>query len=82
MNAIGTNSLWKTKTTGDVNPSTEEVRRQEEKRFPRRQGKEKGWGADAGLEEEEKKGEETDKWGAVREENKEEKKLKWNLKRR
>lgn len=43
MNAIGTNSLWKTKTTGDVNPSTEEVE-QEEKRFPRRQGKEKGWG--------------------------------------
>lgn len=55
MNAIGTNSLWKTKTTGDVNPSTEEVE-QEEKRFPRRQGEDKGWGADAGLEEE-KKGE-------------------------
>ena len=43
MNAIGTNSLWKIKTTGDVNPSTEEVE-QEEKRFTRRQGKEKGWG--------------------------------------
>lgn len=40
MNAIGTNSLWKTKTTGDVNPSIEEVE-QEEKRFPRRQGKER-----------------------------------------
>lgn len=39
MNAIGTNSLWKTKTTGDVNPSIEEV--EQEKRFPRRQGKER-----------------------------------------
>jgi len=39
MNAIGTNSLGKTKTTGDVNPSIEEV--EQEKRFPRRQGKER-----------------------------------------